>query len=528
MNTLYCKDGLEIQWLDLTSKLKDTDMINATIENPVTITFDEVPPPLVEQIPFGRRNNYHLLTETAGKKKFYISSTDEVELDYTLSEIAINARGGSLEDGWNPDSGDLYYSNDALNPGYASKNLIYFTENYENRLGVSVVDSFRTCLFSGNGLYVNKVYQRYWGYCGNKLTSSSPVMLASGGYTYIAKFNTNRYDYLGNIVNDFGICIISSPEKIVTGKQYKCLTTFEQFNSIYNNEDETNWINIKYSVYENNINTLVYKIDSPEDFNSLIISGKSYSSLSTTQKAFISLIELEGAINNSSKVKEKGVGPMIGAVDSGMVAIYATPASKGDNKMKELARQLWTKDMVKSIKNSLFDVKDAILNMSLMPIDLSKAESVTGDDVLGNEEPVVLNGVTIGGAFGINTVDMNKVNNQFIKILWKPLKFDGRTNTYLDSSPYSRARLELPYSGSWEINIDDFLGAYIRMTMIVDLFNGDILYEVYRSKEEDSPQTSWNLLYRFTGNMMYAIPTTSGGYGEMWTGFVSTVGKAVL
>lgn len=538
-------DETSLQWLDLQDRLIDTDMINSTYENPLTIKFNEVPEPLVNQLPFAKRSNYKTLVSNSGIKRFYIGEDDEVTLDYTKDKILINAHGGVFETDWNPVSGDLPYSASSRYPGANMQNQIYLVESYEKN-GVTIEDSFRVSMFTGNGRYGDKSNQMYWGYIGNEwFATSDRTLMGFGGYTYIAKFKTTRYDFNGNVVNNFGICFISSPEILQADKEYKCITTEEIFDKVYSNKEEEGWINIKYKVYDsNNLVTKTSHIDYPDYFNSDMLQGISYSRLDTFQRLFICMIGIEGALANSSEEIRKEVITLANLSQAGFYKLYGT--TEFDD-LVQLNNTFWSVQQEESVNN--YNIMSAILSFGILPIEVTPG--ITKDDegnniLSANEQTLKIGGREIPNNQW-NTFDTQYLHFDSSRIYYKG-QYTGKPYHYLDFQPYTQSFVTIPYVGTESVNPSDIINRFIIFEFILDVFTGTLVCKLWITKSTGTeaelnllnPQfkDDYQILSTYTGNCLINVPLSSNNYLEAITKYnelyqssrralISSVGHAV-
>lgn len=507
MLALNFSNGTYLKYIDLSDQLTTDMIINSTESNPPKITINEIGDEINEA-----------LFDNSGKIPYLKEFNPNIKFNgFSGEQNVISDNFGIV----NVDQGVQHY--------------IYFD-------GVFTHKSFWLHTANGNskedGYNLNGPCGPFTRYRNESNWNGYYFWKSNGGYTYLCRFKTNRVDIDGNIISDYGFGVIASQWPLEK-------TTYNaKVNGRFSNHlSERGWININTTVWTD-YRDIGYNGQFNGDINDLrnattrdytgyvgIFTGGTsdtyIDNINTTDNIVKNLLAIEGAIQASTTevppepVKEVS-GPVIGATDSGMVAIYATPATKGTNKMQDLAKTMWTTDLVSSLKQSLFNTADAIISMSLLPVDLSTATTTTGEPAISDEVPVVLNGVTVGG------ITMNRVDNQYLRFSWPAEYIEGIYKSYLDRTPYTTASIYLPYSGSYEINIDEFMDHYMKLVMIVDIFTGQLRYEIYTVYNESDTQDKWVLQYTFTGNMTYSIPITSGGWGEMWSRFVTGSAAALM
>lgn len=495
-----------INILDLSDVITNESVINNRGTEQLKITITEIPTDIIAEF-----KGTDIELQLPSKSSQFSFLFEETNISVPATQFYFVAKSGRRE---------AYYFVDEKSVGYSEKGNLFVRSNGENNIN----ESFLTPLFVGAGT-------------GVSLTGYEE-------HAYLIRTGLKRMDSSGNIVrgNGFALFITYSPIK---QKEYYLICTGYEGEFIWESDnyallESVTWFNESgyYNSLEEgknmtnpNLNSLEHGMwwvnrTSPRANPYNMVRKIRMGASGITAGTLSAYLALESAIDNSLKKKDEVKGPVIGAIDSGMVGIYATPATK-ENRMQELARKMWSKELVTTFKNSLFDTQSAIINMSLFPIDFSTAQTTSGEPVMTAEEvPVVLNGVLVG-LTEADAIKMNKVVSQFIRVEWVAAAVNGKYKSYLDHNPYTTASLYLPYSGSYDINIDDFINHYMKIVMIIDIYTGDIKYEIYRLLEKEDTLDKGRLLYNFVGNISYNIPITSGNYTEMFTSFISTAAKLV-
>lgn len=149
--------------------------------------------------------------------------------------------------------------------------------------------------------------------------------------------------------------------------------------------------------------------------------------------------------------------------------------------LQNIGQKLWTQsyfDVLKIQNNPIQNV----VSVKWFPFNLS--DGTTESVKVGNVD------------FGINATRINTVK----RITIGSVTYTGVYGNFLDGSPYTTLKLNLPYVGQIQLDASEFLGCSIGVEYIIDLITGEC---VARVKRDGVP------LYDYPGHMGVDIVLTS-------------------
>lgn len=149
--------------------------------------------------------------------------------------------------------------------------------------------------------------------------------------------------------------------------------------------------------------------------------------------------------------------------------------------LQNIGQKLWSQsyfDVLKIQNNPI----ENVVSVKWFPFDLN----------VGTSENVKVGDVDFGiAATRINTVKTITIGS---------VTYTGPTGTFLDCSPYTTLKLNLPYVGQIQLDASEFLGCEIGVEYIIDLITGEC---VARVKRDGIP------LYDYPGHMGVDIVLTA-------------------
>ena len=162
-------------------------------------------------------------------------------------------------------------------------------------------------------------------------------------------------------------------------------------------------------------------------------------------------------------------------------AVLTTTYSMTAAVLKNIGQKLWTQSYFDVLKIQSNPIEN-IVAVKWFPFDLDA----------GTSEEVVIGDVP----FGINALKINTVKTIDIG----SVTYTGPTGSFLDGSPYTTLKLNLPYVGQIQLDASEFRGKTIGVKYIVDLVTGECVARVSRAGIP---------LYDFPGHMGVDIVLTS-------------------
>lgn len=195
--------------------------------------------------------------------------------------------------------------------------------------------------------------------------------------------------------------------------------------------------------------------------------------------------------------------PTTSVTDSGFVSLYAPTEAQ----LKQLADYLWSDAFsLDSFKKLFNNPMDCILGLTIIPVNVPTGTARE---------------ITVGNI--VSTVSCNIVTQQYIKVNCGTFTFSKSqfTGGYLDYSPYTKCYLYLPFIGTQEINIDEFMGATMQVTYHVDILTGAMFAYVIRISGSIK-----SVIYTFMGQCAENVPLSSTSYSNT-IGSILNAGAAI-
>lgn len=195
----------------------------------------------------------------------------------------------------------------------------------------------------------------------------------------------------------------------------------------------------------------------------------------------------EGTFEDESDGIDFPSKPTISAVDTGFLTIYIPTLQE----LTSLSRYLWNSDAttIDFWKKLVADPMDLILGLNMLPFEIESS---------GTKSVVV-------GLIDTD-IDMQYTTDQYVEIDCGSIHIDKFWDAYLDSDPYTRFELYLPYCGTHPIMADEVTGKDIAVKFLVDILSGSCVASV---------KCGDNVLYQFAGNCAAQIPITANQFSDM-------------
>lgn len=149
--------------------------------------------------------------------------------------------------------------------------------------------------------------------------------------------------------------------------------------------------------------------------------------------------------------------------------------------LQNIGQKLWTQSYFDVLKIQNNPIQN-IVSVKWFPFNLT--DGTTESVKVGNVD------------FGINATRINTVK----RITIGSVTYNGVYGNFLDGSPYTTLKLNLPYVGQIQLDASEFLGSSIGVEYIIDLITGEC---VARVKRDGVP------LYDYPGHMGVDIVLTS-------------------
>lgn len=195
--------------------------------------------------------------------------------------------------------------------------------------------------------------------------------------------------------------------------------------------------------------------------------------------------------------------PQTSVTDSGLVTLFAP----SNEQLKSLAKYLWSDAFsLDSFKKLFNNPMDCILGLSILPIHLPHGSAKE---------------ITVGNI--ISTVSCDVCSRQYVKLNCGTFTMSRSafTGGYLDYSPYTKAYLYLPFIGSQQIDIDEFMNTTIGVEYHIDILTGAMFCYVTRNNK---------LLLTYSGNCAENVPLSANDFTSTISSMLSiaTVGAGAV
>lgn len=187
--------------------------------------------------------------------------------------------------------------------------------------------------------------------------------------------------------------------------------------------------------------------------------------------------------------------PTLSATDTGFLTMYNPSVSQ----VKSLANYMWS--------NSLFDVDtwkklfqspmDGILGLNILPVQ--PVQGATQNVSIGNLA---------------TDVAMPLVTSQYVKVSCGGISVPDYFGSFLDTDPYTKMQVFLPYIGTVPVNANDIVGKSIEIQYNVDVLSGALVAFI---------KCDGTLKYQYSGACASQVPVTASNMSNLLSSTVSLV-----
>lgn len=196
--------------------------------------------------------------------------------------------------------------------------------------------------------------------------------------------------------------------------------------------------------------------------------------------------------------------PPFNLADSGFTSLWIPSRTT----LGLLASYLWSDNVVQTlIKNLYANPIDVIISLGIVPFSVTpdgSAEICVGTHGTGITSAYVDDDCVI--------IDCGEVNISEMK-----------PGGYLNFSPYTEAKLFLPFVGFVDIDVDVAMNSEIHVEYHVCLTNGSFVAFI-----ESTNQNTNKVIAEFEGNCKITVPITAADYSSMWQAVLGTLTAPLL
>lgn len=182
--------------------------------------------------------------------------------------------------------------------------------------------------------------------------------------------------------------------------------------------------------------------------------------------------------------------PGVSAAQSGFVSLWNPTLPE----LKSLSTYIWNDSWwVNQWHHIVANPLDVILSLGIIPF--APATSETKSEV-------------VFGSGGSSGVECYKITDQMYIIPMGSVHITGRSQSYMDYSPYCKASIFLPYCGTYALDVDDIMDADVDLEYHVDIYTGACVAYLTITRTNADGSSVHDVMYQFTGNMLATIPVT--------------------
>lgn len=200
----------------------------------------------------------------------------------------------------------------------------------------------------------------------------------------------------------------------------------------------------------------------------------------------------DGAFDTSSDPIPIPNLPSLSAVDSGFVTIFNPTLPQ----VKDLAEYMWTANptTIEFWKKLVVNPLDLIISLNILPFSIQD----------GNEVNVKVGFIDTG-------IRMTQAASQYQEYDCGTITVEKFWDNVMDYSPFTKAKLYLPFCGTFDVDIDELMGKDIQVVYHVDILTCSCTAMV---KCDNA------VLYTFIGQVGQNIPVSSADYSNLVSGLM--------
>lgn len=203
----------------------------------------------------------------------------------------------------------------------------------------------------------------------------------------------------------------------------------------------------------------------------------------------------------------------IDAINSGLITIYE-PTKAEIIAFNDFLFSGITEDMSAVLKRLISSPLDYVVSLGM----------IHATPAATNYEEIKFCGISSG-------VSAHVVDRQFQEINCGEVTIDENFATALDYGGYTKAKIYLPYCGTYPISIDDIMGrpCYVGVKYIVDLLTGSCIAQIRcrRGKRSSGDCENYDdVVYRFTGNCISYMPISATDWRNFFQGSMAIASGA--
>lgn len=128
-----------------------------------------------------------------------------------------------------------------------------------------------------------------------------------------------------------------------------------------------------------------------------------------------------------------------------------------------------------------------------------------------------------------SNVYSDKISQQFVDIDCGTININEQWQSFLDYEPHSKIKIHLPFVGTHELQMDDFMSGQIGVKYRIDLLSGCCVAKVKVkrvSRKQTDPAIN-SILYQFDGNVYLTMPLSASDWRGAYSSLVNFAGGVV-
>lgn len=273
-------------------------------------------------------------------------------------------------------------------------------------------------------------------------------------------------------------------------------------------------------IYPENSSTIIPDIDSP----TYPQNGGHYSHwflpdlLANTEVEIISGYEDDNSGTGGGGSGYYGYGgiecgfwdlPGLSVLDTGFIRMYNPTSAE----LRALGSFMWSSSFVDNILKMFEDPIDAIIQLGIVPLDLSAIQGSSVGIRLGN----VATGVAA-----------HELTTEFSYVDLGKCRVPENWGNALDYAPFTEVQIFLPFVGFVKLNANEIMDSTISLRYYFDLLSGDCVAALKIDKVSKNNVALHSVMYSYKGNLMLTIPFTGKNYSDFYGSIITTAVGAGL
>ena len=165
---------------------------------------------------------------------------------------------------------------------------------------------------------------------------------------------------------------------------------------------------------------------------------------------------------------------------------------------------MWNNSLIVEMQKMFNNVADAVISLNLLPLDFTDETPNRGNILMGLVD---------------SQIETTIAKQQFVTLDCGTIEINEFFASYLDYSPYSKLQIYLPYIGVKDLDIDEFMNAYISVKYVIDIVSGACVAFISKTGAIDNAVVKDNpilgVLYQFAGNCALNVPISGANYAQV-------------